>query len=111
MSGRAGRSEGPGARPAQRLHATVFGLVQGVGFRWFVRREAERLGLVGWVANRADGSVELVAEGESGALDRLVERLRDGPAQAEIARVAVGRGPALGGMARFEIAAGAHRGD
>ena len=43
----------------QRLVANVRGSVQGVGFRWFVQREAARLGLDGWVANRSDGSVEV----------------------------------------------------
>src|SRR5439155_20058522 len=55
----------------QRLEATVRGRVQGVGFRYFVVREAMELGLVGWVANAADGSVVLVAEGPPAALDAL----------------------------------------
>ena len=46
----------------QRLVAIVRGQVQGVGYRWFVQREAARLGLQGWVANQLDGSVEVVAE-------------------------------------------------
>ena len=54
--------------PPQRLVATVRGMVQGVGFRWFVQREAARLGLDGWVANQVDGSVEVVAEGPDAAL-------------------------------------------
>lgn len=58
----------------------VSGHVQGVGFRAFVSREAWRLGVRGSVRNRADGSVELVAEHEAQAvLDDLVERLRAGP--------------------------------
>ena len=64
---------------AQRLHATVRGRVQGVGFREFTRRHAAALGLAGWVRNRPDGSVELEAEGPRTALDELVRHLRIGP--------------------------------
>ena len=49
--------------PRERLHAVVRGTVQGVGFRWFVQRVAARMELQGWVANRSDRSVEVVAEG------------------------------------------------
>jgi acylphosphatase len=55
--------------------------VQGVGYRWFVRRLAEELGLSGWVRNREDGSVEAEAEGSAAALDELVARMKtDNPA-------------------------------
>jgi len=63
----------------KRLHAIVRGVVQGVGFRYFVLRHAQTLALVGHVANRPDGSVELVAEGRQDDLRRLLERLREGP--------------------------------
>ena len=64
-----------------RLHLTVTGRVQGVGYRWFVRQLAEKLGVSGWVRNREDGSVEAEAEGSPGALDELVARLKtDNPA-------------------------------
>ncbi len=98
-----------GAR--ERLSATVFGRVQGVGFRWFVRDRAEAMGLVGWVRNRTDGSVELVAEGPSEALTALLEDLHQGPRGAAIARVEAVRGPAVGGLSDFDIRAGYHLGD
>ncbi|HEX6492809.1 MAG TPA: acylphosphatase, partial [Candidatus Dormibacteraeota bacterium] len=60
------------------------GDVQGVGFRDFVWRRAERLGLAGWVRNRPDGSVECVAEGSRSAVDALVESLRRGPWGARV---------------------------
>ena len=68
-------------RDLTRLHLTVTGRVQGVGYRWFVRRLAEELGLSGWVRNREDGSVEAEAEGSAAALDELVARMKtDNPA-------------------------------
>ncbi len=70
------------------IHCVAFGRVQGVGFRFFVLDEAERLGLVGWVRNRPDGhSVELWAEGERAHLERLIERVRVGPPGAWVERV------------------------
>ncbi|MCX7624317.1 MAG: acylphosphatase [Thermomicrobium sp.] len=70
------------------LHCIVYGRVQGVGFRFFVVDEAERLGVVGWVRNRPDGrSVELWAEGPRPALERLAERVRVGPPGAWVERV------------------------
>jgi acylphosphatase len=63
------------------------GLVQGVGYRWFVWREAERLGLRGVVRNLPDGSVEVLAEGVTEALDRLERALSQGPSVARVDRV------------------------
>ena len=65
----------------------IQGRVQGVGFRWWTVNEALRLGLRGWVRNRADGSVELLAIGEPAVLDRLAERCATGPAGAAVERV------------------------
>ncbi len=72
-----------------RRRVVVTGLVQGVWFRESCRREAERLGVHGWVRNRADGSVEGVFEGDDEAVDRLVEWCRVGPPQAIVAHVEV----------------------
>jgi acylphosphatase len=63
----------------------VAGLVQGVGFRWYVARHARGLGLAGYARNLADGRVEVVATGSDGAaLARLEELLRAGPAHARV---------------------------
>jgi len=62
----------------------VQGRVQGVGFRWFVWREAERLGLGGFVRNLGDGTVEVISQGPDGALDRLEQLLRRGPSGAQV---------------------------
>jgi acylphosphatase len=95
----------------ERLVATVHGRVQGVGFRWFVRRQAEHLGIVGWVANRADSAVEVVAEGPRATLDMLESRLREGPLAASVASVDLMHEPARGNLVGFEVRSGAHRGD
>jgi acylphosphatase len=95
----------------RRLRAVVRGFVQGVGFRWFVQRQASRLGLVGWTANLADGGVEVVAEGTTTSLDALVARLHSGPPGASVSSVDVHMGPAHGDLVDFVIRSGAHRGD
>ena len=66
------------------LHAVVRGRVQGVGFRFFVLQQADALGLSGWVRNRADGSVEVRAEGNRPALESLLADLRRGPTAAHV---------------------------
>jgi acylphosphatase len=65
----------------------VRGVVQGVGFRWFVLREAHRLDVRGWVSNLPDGSVEVVAEGPVGSLAELQQALVRGPGAAEVSGV------------------------
>jgi acylphosphatase len=62
----------------------VQGRVQGVGYRYFVMREAQALGVTGFARNRSDGTVEVVAEGTDQALSDLEGRLRQGPAFAEV---------------------------
>ena len=69
------------------FHVRISGRVQGVGFRWFVREEARRLGLSGWVTNRADGDVEVKAGGEGSSLERLRRALAVGPTGAEVEAV------------------------
>jgi len=70
-----------------RRRYRVFGRVQGVGFRAFVWREAQRLDVTGWVRNRFDGSVEVLADGTSGEHDRLVGILETGPRMSRVDRV------------------------
>ena len=69
------------------LHVRVTGVVQGVGFRWFVREKARRLGLAGWVRNLPDGSVEVAASGEAGQVELLRAVLAQGPDGARVAAV------------------------
>jgi acylphosphatase len=100
-----------GTRDLVRLEATVRGRVQGVGYRYFVVVESRRLGLTGWVANRADGTVRLIAEGEATALDELEALLNDGPYGARVEDVSSVRMAATGSFAGFGVRAGDHRGD
>ncbi len=69
------------------VHLVVHGRVQGVGFRYFVTREATRLGLRGLVRNRPDGTVEVEAEGSLAGLERLADAVRRGPVAARVERV------------------------
>ncbi len=62
----------------------VRGRVQGVGFRWFVEREAHALGLSGWVRNNADGAVEVLAVGTNEQLAALKQKLQQGPRAARV---------------------------
>lgn len=72
-----------------RLQAIVHGRVQGVSFRYYTRRRATELGLVGYVRNVWDGTVEVVAEGKHAGLEGLLAFLRVGPPAAMVARVEV----------------------
>lgn len=67
----------------------VSGMVQGVGFRYFTRREGQRIGLTGWVRNLGDGRVEARAEGDIGRLEEFERALRRGPAGASVTEVHV----------------------
>jgi len=80
------------------LLVRVRGRVQGVGFRWFVTERARSLDVKGFVRNLPDGSVEIEAEGDPRALDRLLEAVRRGPPAASVADVDVTRSE---GPARF----------
>lgn len=76
-----------GVARAQRM--VIEGLVQGVGFRWFTQRSATRLGIRGFVRNRADGAVEIEAEGDDDALSAFEADVRQGPAGARVDRVEI----------------------
>jgi acylphosphatase len=76
-------------KPIQARRYMVRGRVQGVGFRWFVEREAHMLGVAGWVRNNNDGSVEVLAQGTRDQLAGLHSRLREGPRAARVDSVEV----------------------
>ena len=81
----------------------VRGRVQGVGFRWFVEREAHILGVTGWVRNNADGSVEVLAMGTRDQLAGLRSRLREGPRAARVDDVQESEARAVAGLNSFRI--------
>jgi len=71
----------------KQLHMVVRGRVQGVYFRASAQREARRLGVCGWVRNRSDGSLEIVAEGEEAAVRDLHGWAQKGPSAARVDKV------------------------
>lgn len=72
-----------------RRRVVISGEVQGVNFRSATEDEASRAGLAGWVRNRDDGTVEAVLEGESGAVEQVLEWCRSGPSSASVEDVDV----------------------
>jgi acylphosphatase len=81
----------------------VRGRVQGVGFRWFVERESQILGIAGWVRNNADSSVEVLAQGTRDQLSGLRSRLRQGPRAARVDNVEESEVKAVPGLSTFRI--------
>ena len=86
-----------------RAHVIVRGKVQGVWFRVFTRDEAQVRGVSGWVRNRPDGSVEMVAQGDRPAVEALIAWCRQGPPRARVEQVAVAWEEYVEGPASFEI--------
>jgi acylphosphatase len=82
----------------------VSGRVQGVGFRWFVRRNAQDLGVRGTVRNRGDGAVEVVLQADDpSVVQTLVDRIRRGPPASRVAEVACEPVPVAGRLEGFEV--------
>ena len=87
----------------QARRFVVRGRVQGVGFRWFVEREAHMLGIAGWVRNNPDGSVEVLAMGTRDQLSGLRSRLRHGPRAARVDDVQESQAQPVPGLNTFRI--------
>lgn len=87
-----------------RVRAVIEGIVQGVWFRESTRREAQSLGVTGWVRNRRDGSVELVAEGPADKVEALLRWCRRGPPAARVDRVEITEEPWSGEFDTFYVA-------
>jgi len=87
----------------QAKQITVHGKVQGVGFRYFVQHVAKKLGLVGNVRNCPDQTVEILVEGDAAKIEKLVERVKEGPPLSWVQRVDVVDIPARGSYRSFLI--------
>jgi acylphosphatase len=88
---------------SKRIRAIVYGMVQGVSFRYYTQREALSLGLTGWVANRSDGTVEVVAEGPESELRKLTSFLEQGSPAARVNQVKVSWLEATAEFSRFGV--------
>jgi len=86
----------------QRLHAIVHGRVQGVSFRYYTNLKARELGIVGWVLNRNDGTVEVMAEGSQADLQALKTWLHTGSPSARVERVESNFSEATGEFNEFK---------
>ena len=86
-----------------RLHAIVHGRVQGVNFRYATLQAADRLRLTGWVANRWNHTVETVAEGPRGDLEKFLSFLHQGPPSAWVERVDANWQAATGEFSDFKV--------
>jgi len=93
----------PTEKPIEARRFFVRGRVQGVGFRWFVEREAHILGIAGWVRNNHDGSVEVHAQGTRDQLSGLHGRLREGPRAARVDAVDVSEASPVAELVSFRI--------
>ncbi len=87
----------------ESVHIIVTGLVQGVGFRWFVCQTADTMEISGWVRNRPDGSVEIVAEGTPGSIRTLIEEVKRGPRHSSVGGVTVTPRECSGTFRKFSV--------
>jgi len=87
----------------QKVELLISGVVQGVGFRYYVYRVAQQLGVVGWVRNLPDGRVQVVAEGDRGLLEGLIEELKVGPRMASVRDVAAKWSESTGKYRSFDV--------
>ncbi|MCS7228440.1 MAG: acylphosphatase [Candidatus Kryptonium sp.] len=84
-------------------HIIVKGIVQGVGFRWFVQKHANNLGLYGWVRNLSNGDVEIEVEGERSLVEELIKLVKVGPRYAHVEDVQITWKPYEAKYKSFEI--------
>lgn len=87
----------------KRIRLVIEGRVQGVWFRDSTRTEAQRLGVTGWVRNRRDGTVEVLAEGPEDRVNQLVRWCHEGPSHARVSRVHERSEPYQGEFSTFDI--------
>ena len=85
------------------VSGTVFGRVQGVGFRYFTQNMALELGITGWVRNRADGTVEFLAQGPEKVLEQFMQQIHMGPIGSRVEKVLFQQTQESEAHAQFEI--------
>jgi len=90
----------------KQIHAFISGKVQGVWFRESTRREADRLGVVGWVRNTPDGRVEGMFQGPDDAVEALIAWCQQGPPDARVRSVKVQEMPVTEGLGGFQVLRG-----
>ncbi len=90
-------------KPTMARRFIVRGRVQGVGFRWFVEREAHILGIAGWVRNNSDSTVEVLAIGTRDQLSGMRSRLHEGPRASRVDRVDESEAEVIKGLTSFRI--------
>lgn len=73
----------------KQVHLLISGFVQGVGYREFVKRQARKLGLIGWVRNLSDNRVEVVAQGQEDSLKKLIKICEKGPFLSEVKNISI----------------------
>lgn len=86
-----------------RVHVIISGSVQGVFFRMETMRTADRLGVLGWVRNRSNGTVESIFEGDRDQVDAMLSWCREGPPHARVTDVKIDWEKYTGEFARFEV--------
>lgn len=86
-----------------RAHVFIEGRVQGIGYRYWIRKTAQSFGLAGWVRNLVDGRVEAVFEGPKGDIENMIEKCRKGPMLAGVKHLDVVWEKGLGEFEDFEI--------
>ena len=71
------------------LNMKITGKVQGVGFRFFVQQQAQKLGINGWVSNKSNGDVEALAQGEKADLEQFIAKVKEGPSFSRVENVSL----------------------
>jgi len=87
----------------KRLRVKVYGRVQGIGFRYFVKKVANKLNLDGWVKNNPDGTVEILAQGPDKTLNEFLEHCKKGPFLAKVEKIDISEDKSKGEFRGFDI--------
>ena len=87
----------------EQVSIVVFGRVQGVGFRYFIKTKAKKLGLKGWVQNQADGSVNITARGDKEKIKELVDYCNKGPLFIQVEKIQIEKQKTENDLENFTI--------